>query len=151
MISRRNLTDLILETVSGQTSLPVGDAHPPDAPYGWSGTPGEIGSTFTPYTIVTPQSGSISTGSLADTQADWRLPYSLSSFGTSREQCEWVCDLARSAFIVLKEEEFDGVDGTYYIQTVRLETIGGIVKTESLEPPTFGQTDMITVWVTKEL
>ncbi len=150
MFSRKNLTNLLITTLADATNWAVGDAHTPEpGTYGWSGTPGGINSTFIPYNILTPMSAGRADGPLSDTHADWQIPYTISSFGTSREQCEWLADLARSAFIVLKRETFDGVDGDYTIQQVRVESIGGIQRSDSVEPPTFGQSDMIAVWITK--
>lgn len=151
MLSRRNLTQLLLTSIATHTSCPVGDSNTPDPPYGWDGQPGEIGSKFKPYSILTPMSSGRATGPLSDTHADWQLNYSLSSVGTTREQCEWICDKARSSFVVLKNTTFDGIDGTYKIQQIRTESIGGIVRSDSVEPNMFGQTDVFSVWVSKGL
>lgn len=151
MLSRRNVTQALLSAISTQTSCPVGDSTAPDPPFGWDGQPGAVGSKFTPYSVLTPMSSSRASGPMSDTHADWQLNYSLSSIGTTREQCEWICDKARSSFITLKNTTVDGVDGTYKIQQIRTESIGGIVKSESVEPHMFGQTDVFSVWVSKGL
>lgn len=151
MISRRLLTDALITAVSTATGFPVGDADHPDPPYGWSGQSGAPGSTFSPYSILTPQNSSQSSGPLSDTQGDWHLTYTIASFGTNRTQCEWICDLARSAFSSLKKETFESGSDTYQIMQVRTENIGGVVRSDAVEPATFGQTDVISVWVTKEL
>lgn len=150
MLSRRNLTDALLAAVGTTTDLPVLDAQPPsNTNFGWSGQPGEAGSTFTPYTILTPQQSSNATGPLADTHSDWRLSYSLTSFGTSREQCEWIADLARSSLYGLQRDTFDGIDSDYTILQVRTDTIGGVIRSDVTNPPMFGQTDIYSVWVAK--
>ena len=149
MFSKRQLTDLLLTTIADSTEFPCGDAHTPGGNFGWSGQPGESGSVFTPYTILTPQPSSGSSGPISDPQADWKCSYGITSFGTSREQCEWIADLARSSFYGLKRTTFEGIDSTYTIQQVRIDTIGGIQRTDAIEPPIFGQTDVFTVWSTK--
>jgi hypothetical protein len=149
MISRRILTDTLLAAIGEATDYPVRDAQPPDVNFGWSGQPGEKLSTFTPYTILTPQASSTSSGPLSGTQDDWRLMYGVSSFGTSRAQCEWIADLARSAFASLHRTTFDGIDATYTIMQVRLETIGSVQRSDAVNPSLFAQTDMICVWATK--
>ncbi len=150
MLSRKALTDLLITTLADATELAVGDAHTPEpGTYGWSGTPGGINSTFTPYNILTPMQAGRPDGPISDTHADWQIPYTISSFGTSRSQCEWLADLARSALISLRYDTFDGVDDDYTIQQVRVESIGGIQRSDAIEPPTFGQSDMIAVWITK--
>mgnify|MGYP007044002929 CR=1 FL=1 len=151
MLSRRALTDLLLATVKAKTNYPVGDADHPDPPYGWTAQSGAPGSSFKPYSILNPQSSGTAQGPFSDTHADWRLTYTLSSYGTNRTQCEWINDLARSALYELKKETFDGVDGTYQIMQVRTENIGGIVRSDVVEPATFGQTDTYVVWITKEI
>lgn len=149
MLSRRKLTDLLLTTIASQTSKPVHDYEPDSEQYGWSGTPGEAGSTFTPYSVLIPQSSGGANGPLSDTQSDWRITYSVSSFGTSREQAEWIADLARSSFSILRRTTFDGIDSAYTIQQVKTEQIGGIVRNSVVEPPIFGQTDIFAVWIAK--
>ena len=139
----------MVTTLAAQTGYPIGDAEAPAPPFGWSGTPGEIGSTFTPYSIVTPGSASNFSGPFSDSHADIQLPYTVSSFGTSREQCEWICDKAREAFISLKDTVFDGIDSDYVILQVRTMTMGGIVRSANVEPATFGETDVFSVWASK--
>lgn len=150
MISKRYLTNKLLEVLAEQTGFPVGDNDHPEPPYGWSGQAGVPGNSFTPYSILTSQSSGPATGPFSDTHADWRMGYSVASFGTNREQCEWIADSARQAFIGLKRVSVDGVDGTYTIQQVRTESIGGTVRSDAVEPPTFGETDTFVVWITKE-
>jgi len=150
MLARRNLTAMLVSALAADTNFAVGDSHVPEAgTYGWSGTPGAIGSEYRPYSIITPMAASRPSGPLADSHADWQIPYSLSSFGTTREQAEWIADLARTALIDQRGLTFDGGDGTYTIQQVRVESIGGMQRSDQLEPPTFGQTDTIAVWITK--
>ena len=150
MLSKRNLTNLLLEVLAEQTGFPVGDGDHPEPPYGWSGQSGVPGNSFSPYSILTPQPSGGAQGPFSDTHADWRLNYSVASFGTNRAQCEWIADSARSAFYSLKKVSVDGVDGTYTIMQIRTESIGGIVRSDAVEPPTFGETDTFVVWITKE-
>jgi hypothetical protein len=86
---------------------------------------------------------------MSDTQADWRMNYTVSSFGTSRAQCEWIADLARASMSTLVRETFDGVDSVYTILQARVESIGGIVRSDAVNPPLFGQTDTVSIWLTK--
>lgn len=151
MLSRTLLTDTVIATVAVATGYEVGDSNSPapGATWGWSGTPGEVGSTFTPYSVVSPQLASNSDGPLSDTQADWIIRYSVTSFGASRKQAEWLGDLTASSLSSLRRTSFDGGDATYRIASVRLESIGGIVRTDVLEPPTFGQSNLFALYVSK--
>ena len=149
MLYRSNVTELVLSTIATETSNPVGDSSSPDGSYGWSGTPGEIGSTYTPYTVVYPQTANASSGPISDPLADWKLPYSLTSYGATRAQCEWLCDIARSALLDLDRTTVTCGDATYTIQQAKVETIGSVIRSDALQPPTFGQTDIVSIWLTK--
>ena len=151
MLSRRKLTDAVVRTVQAGIGNPVGDADHPEEQWGWSGTPGDPGSRFTPFSIITPGSASNISGPISDTHADWQLHYSVSSFGASRQQCEWIADHARSAMMSLRDKQIDGLDGTYKILQVRVVSVGTVMKSENLEPHTMGQSDMFSVWLSKEL
>ena len=151
MIYRRGLTALILATLANHTSAPVGDADVPDEAYGPSGTPGEPGYKFTPYSIVTPMSAGEGYGPISDTDSIFSFPYSVSSFGTTREQTEWIADMARNSFSSLRRQSFDGADGTYTIMKCRLTMIGGIQKSGQTAPHVFGQTDTVTVFLSKNV
>jgi len=149
VLYRSDVTELVLSTVLAETTNPVGDASSPNVTYGWSGTPGEIGSTYTPYTVIYPQSASSSSGPVADPLADWKLPYSLTSYGATRAQCEWLCDIARSALLELDRTTVVCGDATYTIQQAKVDVIGSVIRSDALQPPTFGQTDVVSIWVTK--
>lgn len=150
MISRKPLSDLLVETLGAATGLAVGDAHTPDpGTFGWSGTPGSVDATYTPYNVLIPMSAGRPSGPLSDSHADWQMPYQIETYGTTRAQVEWLSDLARSGLLDLRGSDVDCVDGTYRIQQIRVESIGAVRRVDALEPHTFGQTDMITVWVTK--
>lgn len=133
------------------TNKPVGDAIMP-ANAGWSGNqPNKDGSNFTPYVVLTPGSATASSGSMAMPQADWRMPYSLSSFGVSRQQCEWMADRARYTADGLKGQTLDLTTGTFRVQMVAVDAIGGLVRVDATEPPYWGQIDQITIWLSKEI
>jgi hypothetical protein len=151
VFSRLNLTNTVIATIATYTGYAVGDSNSPapEAAWGWSGTPGEVGSTFTPYSVVSPQGANTSDGPLAATQADWIARYSVTSFGASRKQAEWLADQTGNSLSSLRRTTFDGGDGTYTIASVRLESMGGIVRTDALEPPTFGQSDVFALYVSK--
>jgi hypothetical protein len=150
VLSRTLLTDIVIATVAVYTDLEVGDSNSPapNATWGWSGTPGEVGSTFTPY-IVSPQTANVSEGPLLNTQADWIVRYSVTAFGASRKQTEWLADQIGSSLSSLRRTTFDGGDDTYTIASVRLESMGGIIRADALEPPTFGQSDLFAFYTSK--
>lgn len=151
MIYRANLSALMLQTLKVGTGAPVGDCDVPTGDYGPLGTPGEPGYQFRPYSIIKPMSAGEGYGTFGDSDSIFNFPYSVSSFGSTREQCEWICDKARQSFESLKREEFDGVDGTYSIMKVRTMSIGGVVINSQIVPHLFGQTDVFGVFVSKNV
>ena len=149
MISRGPLTDELI-TVLETLGKPVGDATAPEPPFGWSDQPGAIGSRFVPYVVLTPLSSGIPSGPFSDSQADWILPYSVQSFGASRQQCEWMADLARSAIVATTRTTYDLGDGDYKIMQVRTDSIGVVTRQDTVDPGYYAQMDVVSVWVTKE-
>ena len=155
MISRRHLTEFLLEEMEiaaaevGVTA--IGDAVHPDGNFGWNGQPGEPGSKFHPYVIVTPMQSSYSTGEIQGSQSDWRFPYSFSSFGATRAQAEWLNDHLRDWLYDNTHRKTFTAEGAikYTIQNVRIDMIGGIVRSDAVDPPVYGQTDVYSIWITK--
>ena len=148
-LRRRFLTNLVLERLE-TTGQPVGDAVSP-AKGGWQGQPNVDGSNFVPYVVAMPAAASVSGGPLADTQADWQCPYTLTSFGVSREQCEWMADLARDAAVTFAREVVMLNGDGYMVQQARATVIGPIQRVDATEPAYYGQTDSVTLWISKEL
>lgn len=146
MIARRGLTALLVETLAGQTGLPIGMAHAPRGG-GWEGQPNSDGSNFVPYTVVSPQTATMASGPVQDPQSDRQLPYSLTSFGVMPEQCEWIADKARAAAESLKKTVVS-LDREYRVQQVRTDVVGGLVRVDQTEPAYWGQTDVVTLWLT---
>jgi hypothetical protein len=148
MIERRLLSAAIV-TALETTTMPVGLAHAPHGG-GWDGQPNKDGSNFIPYAVVTPQTATQASGSLADPQADRQLPYALSSFGVQPEQTEWMADKARNAVEAMKKTVVVLGDATYKIQQVRTDVIGGLQRVDSTEPAYWGQVDVVTLWLTPQ-
>lgn len=147
MIERRALTALLVETLSDLTTMPIGMAHAPRGG-GWEGQPNKDGSNFVPYTVVSPQTATMASGSISEPQTDRQLPYSLTSFGVMPEQCEWISDKARAAAETLKKTVVSLGDRDYRVQQVRTDVIGGLIRVDQTEPAYWGQTDVITLWLT---
>jgi hypothetical protein len=146
MIERRLLSAAVVTAVE-VTTMPVGLAHAPQGG-GWDGQPNLDGSNFTAYSVVTPQTATNATGPLSDPQADRQVPYAISSFGLLPEQTEWMADKARNAVEAMKKTTVVLGDGSYKIQQVRTDVIGGLTRVDTTEPPYWGQVDVVTLWLT---
>lgn len=146
---REPLTQIVLTTLE-TTGKPVGDARAPKTG-GWTGNqPNKDGSNFKPYVVVTPGPATFSSGPIADAQADWHVSYSLSSFGVSRQQCEWMSDKSRLTLIGLKGQTLILGTDSYRVQQVRVDALGGIQRMDATDPPYWGQNDQISIWLSKE-
>ena len=153
VVARKGLTDAVLAALL-TTGFPIGDADAPTPPdtgphAGWNGQPGAPGSTYIPYTVLTPTTITTTSGPLSDPQADVRVPYGLSTFGVNRGQVEELADRCRQALLPLRKQVINlgGVD--HKVQQVHFSSIGGISRVDAADPPTFGEVDTVTVWLTK--
>lgn len=149
MIERRLLTTALTTALSTDTGMPVGLANAP-IDGGWDGEPNKDGSNFTPYIVVTPQTATSASGPFDDPQADRQFPYAISCFGVMPEQTEWMADKARATAETLKKTTVVLGDGNYRIQQVRTDLIGGLQRVDTPDPPYWGQTDMMTLWLTRD-
>ena len=150
MIWRGNVTDAVLAAV-GTVGKPVGDANTPNVAFGWDGQPNALGTNFIPYVVVFPQAASIKSGPIAVPSADWQLPYTITSYGVTREQVEWLADRARNTLSSLRGATLDGGDATYSVIKATTETIGTVSRQDISDPPFFAQTDTVSVWVSQEI
>lgn len=148
MLKRRQFTAAVV-TAAEDSNFAIGLVHAPDG-VAWSKEPNRDSSTFTPYGVITPGASQSPTGSIGADSEDWRLPYSIISFGVLPDQAEYVADEIRTALRSLKNESIAAGDETYRVQQVKIESIGGIQRVDTPDPSYFGQTDVVTVWITKE-
>lgn len=155
VIDRGTVTSLLITTLLTGTELPVGDSEAPEvtedqpAKAGWSDQPGAEGSTFVPYTVLIPQTATTSSGPFDDPQDGWQLPYSLTTFGGSRAQCEALANRARKSLRGLTKQLVELDDGSYRIQQVWFAALGGIVRVDGTSPSTFGEVDTVTIWLSQ--
>lgn len=154
-LQREPLTSALLARL--RTGVQIGGADalvgdmvmPPGG--GWTTGPNAPGDEFTPYLLLVPMtaSGAGATGTLADPQGDWKLPYSLTSVGAAREQCEWMADQARNALTSLRTEVFALGPDSYKVQQVWTDSIGGLSRSAASDPAIFTEVDQLTIWLGK--
>jgi len=147
MIERRLLSAAVV-TAAETTSMPIGLAHAPQGG-GWQGQPNLDTSDFVAYGVVTPNTATNATGPFGDPQGDRQIPYSISAFGVTPEQTEWMADKQRAAIEAMKRTVVHLGDGDYEIQQVRTDVIGGLQRVDSTEPAYWGQVDVLTLWLTR--
>ena len=130
--------------------LLIGDGEAPPTG-GWDDDPNAPGSSFFPYLVVNPMAVPDATGPTGDTSMDWRVPYSVTAYGISRHQTETYADKGRERIVSLERTVVTLDGGGWKIQQSRANSIGGMSRNDSVEPSEFVQSDVVTVWISKEL
>lgn len=153
VLARKAVTDAAVAALI-TTGFPIGDAAPPELPdtgqhAGWNGQPDADGSFFVPYAVLVPATITQTSGPLSDPQADVRVPYQLSIFGINRGQVEDLADRCRQSLLPLRKQVLDLAGVNHKVQQVEFTSVGGIGRVDAANPPTFGEVDTITIWLTK--
>ena len=154
MIQRRLITKFIADSIDSDLSIPVGIGNwPPGVRIGWQGPANEPGSKYQPWAVLSPltANSTSASGPLSEPEADWRLPYSVNVYGITAEQAEFTADLVRSSITKLKNVYVSTENNKYNIAQTWVTSIGGLLQIPQQDPPIWGQTDLFTVWVFKEL
>jgi len=148
-LPRGALTTLLVDAVRAD-GIMVGDGVAPDEG-GWNDDPNVPTSKYIPYLMLNPMPVADPTGPLGDSAADFRVPYSVMASGISRKQTEFYADKGRKVLVELERTVVTLNGGDWKIQQVRANSIGGMVRTDNTEPSEFTQTDVVTVYLSKEL
>lgn len=148
---RGPVTNVLVAAVASVVEQ-VGDVKAPENA-GWQGDPAATNSLFIPYVVITPMSTPAPTGSLADAQIDWKLAYTLTTYGVTRRQIEDVADDARRAVLALRDITVVMNDGVtvWKIINVTSQNIGGVGYTDQIKPTAYSQSDSALVWLSKRL
>ena len=147
-LHRGDFTGYLLTELS--TALLVGDGDAPDEG-GWDDDPSAPGSSYSPYTVVNPLTTQEATGSIGDSNSEIRAPYSMTSYGISREQVEFFADKSREIAVGLARTDVLLGEDEWRIQQVRVSSIGGVARNDSVRPSEFSQTDVVMIYLSKEL
>jgi len=149
-LSRGPVTNRLLAELETE-GFPVGDNASPSVPFGWQGEPNEPSTTFTPWMSMSPGNAVLQApaGAMADSQADWRLNYSVVYAGLSRKQTEALADRMRLNLTNIARESITTPTGDWRIQKTTCTAIGNTNRIGSAYPDYFTQADSFEVWVTK--
>jgi hypothetical protein len=119
---------------------------------GWrSGAPAGPGAIFTPYSTIIPRSVGFSTGSIAEPQGDWHIPYDINFYAIRGDETELLADDVRVALAGIVGSSITVQGPSYKIQKINLAVVGQITRVDQSDPPFYIQTDTVEVWVGKEL
>lgn len=149
---RSDLTTAFMDWL-GKDDFLVGDAVSPVGA-GWDANPNKSGSNYHPYVVVTPMTVSNPTGSIAESNSYVTVPYSLTFYGVSRKQLEWMSDRCREIAVNFVREHYTlkGLDQTnsWKVMQAQLGSLGGISRSDNVEPSLYTQTDVINIYISKE-
>lgn len=123
----RLLTDAIIANLTDH-GLVVGDGERPKTGAGWAATPGQ--SAFRGYVVVHSLAGGITDGTIEDPDDDAFPIYQLSTYGTTRAQCELLSDTCRDVMLGVPIT----LDGRTVAQ-VRVDMLGGARRDDAIQPP----------------
>jgi hypothetical protein len=146
--ARGDFTDYLIQQLSNV--LLVGDSEAP-GDGGWDDDPNLPSSSYVPYVVLNAQTTQEATGSLGDSNSEYRVPYSLTFYGVSRGQVEFYADKARKVIVDLARTVVLLGDFEWKIQQARVNSIGAIGRSDNTEPSEFTQTDIVVLYVSKEI
>ena len=133
VVQGRTLTDALVAVLTA-AGLLVGDGAQP-AGSGWQGEPGL--SQFVPYCILHAIPGGITDGTIANPDEDAQNLHQATCVGATRQQAEWVADVARGALTAPQAVTVAG----RFVAIVSVDQLGGCRRDETVEP---------VVWMTAD-
>lgn len=145
---REPLTSYLIDQLDDVILIGDGEA-PKDG--GWDDDPNVPDSSYSPYVVIRALTSQEATGSYGDSNSEVVAPYSFSVYGVSREQTEFYADKVRQTIVDLARTVVVLGPSQWKIQQARVNSIGGIDRNDQTEPSEFSQTDVVTMYMSKEL
>jgi hypothetical protein len=140
VINIGELTNVVVATLS-KSGQRIGDGIAPHG-VGWlSGQPNV--SAFIPYSVVMFQGGQLAdtAWSYSEQVRSWSTSWRMSSYGGSREQCDWMAAAARDEVPHCIGQKFYG----YRVGMASWGSLGPMTRNDSVDPPMWSVTDMFTL------
>lgn len=142
------LTDLLLEflesvMVQDETQIVVCDGLAQPG-VGWPGDPGE--GSFVPYTVLkTGPANTIAAEptTLGGQHGTWLCGYLLSSYGSSRQQCDWCADTTRAAVLRFDQDEPLDLGEQWSIESITFNQLGPVDQNQAITPALWSATDQV--------
>ena len=138
MIDIGQLTTQVVAALSESSGQRIGDGIAPQG-VGWlSGQPNV--SAFIPYSVVVFQGGqpAETAWSYSEQVRAWTTSWRVSSYGGSREQCDWMATAARDGVFPCIGRLF----GAYRVSMASWGSLGPMTRNDSVDPPMWSVTDM---------
>ncbi len=141
MIDIGQLTSQVVMALGSESRQLVGDGIAPQGG-GWlSGQPNV--SAFVPYGVVLFQGASLADPALryAEQVRAWETQWRVSSYGGSREQCDWVATLMREGV----DDCIGQVFGAYRVSMASWRSLGSMNRSDAIDPPLWSVSDSFTL------
>lgn len=141
MINIGLLTRQVLLALSQESGQLVGDGIAPEGG-GWlSGQPNV--SAFVPYGVLAFMGATLPDPALrySEQVRSWDTSWRVSSFGGSREQCDWVAALLREGVDDCIGQEF----GEYRVSMASWRSLGAMTRNDSIDPPMWSVSDLFSL------
>jgi hypothetical protein len=148
-ISRGPVTERVIVELK-KTGLPVGDNNAPEDPFGWQGEPNADNTNFIPWMSVYGGTAQPGSGSFAESASEWRLPYTVTYAGVTRDQLDWFADKVRKQLVEITRESVASNTGSWRIQQIRCTSVGATNRVGAPFPDYYTQSDLFEVWLSKE-
>lgn len=145
---RAELTQYLITILNPEMIVYAYD-KPDNSSGGWNKEPGSPGSSFRPYSVITPLPAGDPQGSLADTGTEWVLSYSISTYGVLGLQTERQSDKIRKLWSETERGPVLLGTETWTVMKARCPRIGGIVTNRSGTKPIFEQNDTGEIHLSK--
>ena len=148
MLDTGALTDYVIAALAEISWLEVGDGIAPDAG-GWvKGQPNV--DQFVPYAVVAfsgarPRTPELT---LARQEDAWVCSFQLRYHGAARAQVDWTGTAFRQAVSGLLKQLF-GAPDAFEITWVEWQSLGGVLRNDSVDPPIWNATDSLTLHAVK--
>lgn len=154
VFARGPLTDWLLDRLESELSeinsaVLLGDGIAPEDG-GWTGGQPGVGQ-FRAYTVITTAAATrLHASPIGDSANSWSAGYVFRSVGGSRQQAEWAADRTRVALDRVKKINLDLMTGTWRLTKVHYETLGGVSRNDSTDPPYWELADTAGLWLDRE-
>lgn len=149
VLPRSDITEWVIATISEK--ITVGDGKAPEDG-GWDNDPNHPDSSYSPYVVIVPMPVSESSGPIGDSRADYRVPFSLAYYGISRSQVDQYSDMCRKHLDDQKKPQIVSWAGeAWKVQKIEPSSIGGVTRSDAVEPSIYNQFDVITLWLSRDI
>lgn len=141
MIDIGQLTAQVVMALGSESGQLVGDGIAPQGG-GWlSGQPNV--SAFVPYGVLLFQGALTADPALRyrEQVRAWNTTWRVSSFGGSREQCDWIAALMREGLDDCIGQEF----GAYRVSMASWVSLGAMTRSDAIDPPMWTVSDTFTL------